>query len=134
MLQLRLEEPFNQVFVGLRLENPLTGESTIVDAKIDTGAVVTTVPKEYVEDFGLEILDTRTLRMANGMSIPAYVCLCDVSLTDEEVVQLPIHVVDSTAGYALVGMDFLQLCDYAQWHEKKDGKTVINFKVELYDE
>ena len=69
MLRLKLKEPYDQVFVGLRLENPSTGESTIVDAKIDTGAVVTTVPKEYVEDFGLEILEQRTLRMANGMPV-----------------------------------------------------------------
>lgn len=111
MLQLKLKEPFDQVFVGLRLENPLTGVRNIADAKIDTGAVVTTVPKEYVEALGLEVLEQRMLRVANGAPLPAYVCLCNVSLSDDDSIQLPIHVVESSAGYALVGMDFLQFND-----------------------
>lgn len=41
MLQLKLKDPYEAVFLGLRLKNPSTGESTIVDAKIDTGATVT---------------------------------------------------------------------------------------------
>lgn len=43
MLRLKLKEECDQVFLGLSLENPLTGENTTVDAKIDTGAVVTVI-------------------------------------------------------------------------------------------
>ena len=134
MLQLKLNEPYNRVFVRLGLENPSTGVRNIVDAKIDTGAIVTTVPKEFVEALGLEVLGKRNLAMADGSPLQAYVCLCNVTFSDEDTIEVPIHVVDSTTGIALIGMDILQYCNYAQWHEWDDcNKHSINFKIELLD-
>lgn len=128
---MKLKEPYDQVFVRLSLENPLTGARNIADAKIDTGAVVTTVPKEFVESLGLEVFEQHMLRAANGTLMPAYVCLCNVYLSDEDAFEMYIHVVDSSTGIALIGMDILKQCDYAQWHSKENGKQELYFKIEL---
>lgn len=37
------------MFLGATLENPSTGENITVDAKIDTGAVVTVVPIHLID-------------------------------------------------------------------------------------
>lgn len=134
MLRLKLSEPYAQVFVRLGLENPSTGARNIVDAKIDTGAVVTTVPMEFVTDLGLEVIGERTLAMADGSPLHAYVCLCDVSISDEDVIEVPIHVCKSTTGVALIGMDILHYCNFAQWHEWDDKNShSIRFEIELLD-
>lgn len=133
MLQLKLKEPYDQVFIYLGLENPLTGETRTVDAKIDTGAAVTIVPKNFIEDFGLEVLGKRMLSMANGDTLPAYVCLCNVYLSEEDAFEMYIHVVDSSTGIALIGMDILKQCDYAQWHSKEGDNQGLFFKIELVE-
>lgn len=134
MLQLKLSEPFDRVFVRLGLENPSTGVRNIVDAKVDTGAIVTTVPMEFVEALHLEVLGECNLAMADGSPLHTYVCLCNVSFSDEDTIEVPIHVCKSSTGIALIGMDILQFCNYTQWHEWDDNKIhSINFKIELLD-
>lgn len=133
MHQLKLSEPYDQVFVGVRVENPLTGESTIVDAKIDTGAAVTVIPFHMLDGLGLEILGEHQLSMANGDPLPATVCLCNLSLSDDDILEMPIYAIQSFANIALIGMDILHQCNFSYWHEFNDGKHTINFKIELYD-
>lgn len=48
------------------LENQLTGKKNTVDAKIDTGAVITLIPMHLVSNMGLEIVGETDLAMANG--------------------------------------------------------------------
>ena len=45
MLRLKLSAPYEQVYVFISLENPLTGQVRTIDAKVDTGAAVTVIPK-----------------------------------------------------------------------------------------
>jgi hypothetical protein len=37
------------VYVFISLENPLTGQTRTIDAKVDTGAAVTVIPKNVVK-------------------------------------------------------------------------------------
>lgn len=89
---------------------------------------------EFVQALELEVIGERNLAMADGSPLHAYVCLCNVSFSDEDTIEVPIHVCKSSTGIALIGMDILQYCDYAQWHEW-DDKNIhsINFKIALLD-
>ena len=49
MLRLKLSAPYEQVYVYISLENPSTGQKRTIDAKVDTGAAVTVIPKSVVE-------------------------------------------------------------------------------------
>ena len=42
--------------VYISLENPLTGQVRMIDAKVDTGAAVTIIPKSVVEGLGIPSL------------------------------------------------------------------------------
>ncbi len=70
---IEVKNPYEAVFVGLRLENPSTGESTIVDAKIDAGATVTLVPMSMVSDLALEVIGEADFAAANGGVIHTYI-------------------------------------------------------------
>jgi len=133
MLQLKLKEPYDKVFVFLGLENPSTGVTCTLDAKIDTGAVVTVVPMSLVSDLGLEVFEHVTLRTADGSPMPACVCMCNVILSDEDEIEMPIYVCNTRANIALIGMDILQKCNYSQWHEFADDGHAIHFDVEVLD-
>lgn len=130
MLRLKLKEPYEEVFVGLSLENPLTGANTTVDAKIDTGAAITVVPMHMLDGMELEILGERELAMADGSPLHAVVCLCNVSLSDEDTFEMAVHAIKSKANIALIGMDILHKCNYAQWHDYRDGEDIIYFQIE----
>ena len=56
MLRLKLSAPYEQVYVYISLENPSTGQMRTIDAKVDTGAAVTVIPKCVVEGLGLPSL------------------------------------------------------------------------------
>lgn len=132
MLLLKLKEPFDQVFVGLRLENPLTGESTIVDAKIDTGSIITLIPMSVVSGMGFEVLGEEDYTAANNTLIHTYVIQSIASLSAEDVFDVPVHVCKERSDIALVGMDILKKCNYAQWHEwNDDDEHSLNFKLEI---
>lgn len=130
MLQLKLKDPYEAVFVGLRLENPSTGESTIVDAKIDTGATVTLVPMSMVNDLALEVIGEADFAAANGGIIHTYIAHVKASLSDDDTFDVPIYIHKSEREVAFVGMDILQLCNYAQWHEGVGQEHSIFFKIE----
>lgn len=130
MLRLKLKEPYNQLFLGANLENPLTGENITADAKIDTGAVVTVVPIHLLDGMGLEILGERYLTTANGAQMHAIVCLCNVSLSDEDTFEMAIHAVKTETNNVLIGMDVLSQCDFALWHDYRDGDETIYFELQ----
>lgn len=130
MLRLKLKEPYDQVFLGANLENPSTGESITVDAKIDTGAVVTVVPIHLIDGMGMEIIGERELATANGSRMRAIVCLCNVSLSDEDTFEMAIHAVKTETNNVLIGMDILNQCDFALWHDYRDGDETIYFELQ----
>lgn len=131
MLRLKLKEECDQVFLGLSLENPSTGENTTVDAKIDTGAAVTLIPMHVVSDMGLEVIGETDLAMANGDMLHAYISVVTVSLSGDDTFEIPVYICKSRNDLALIGMDILRQCNYAQWHEWKEGKHSLLFEIEL---
>jgi len=122
------------VYIGLSLENPSTGGNITVDAKIDTGAAVTLVPMHAVSDMGLEVIGETELNMANGISLRAYIAMAIVYLSEEDAFELPIFICKSERSMALIGMDILSQCNYAQWHEWEDNNHAVNFSLEIAQE
>ena len=66
MLRLKLSAPYEQVYVYISLENPSTGRKLTIDAKVDTGAAVTVIPKSVVEGLGLPSLGNFGFTMVDG--------------------------------------------------------------------
>ncbi len=134
MLQLKLNAPSEQVFIGLTLENPLTGFRCTIDAKVDTGAAVTFISRKLVEDLGLETIAHTTLILADGSSMKADVQMCRISFSDEDEIETPIYVNDSDTGIVLLGMDILKLCNFSQTHIWEKNEHYILFQIELLGE
>lgn len=130
MLRLKLKEPYDQMFLGANLENPSTGENITVDAKIDTGAAVTFVPMSMVSDLSLNIIGEADFAAANGGVIHTYIAYVKVSLSDDDTFDVPIYIHKSEREVAFVGMDILQLCNYALLHEGEGQNHSIFFKIE----
>ena len=131
MLRLKLSAPFEQVYVYISLENPLTGQKRTIDAKVDTGAAVTVIPKSDVEGLGLPVLRNCRFTMADGTPLMTEAQMCRLSFSDEDTIDTPIYVCDSESGVALLGMDVLRLCNYAQWHEWSEEEHSVYFEMEL---
>lgn len=135
MLRLELTAPFDRVFVTISLTNPSNGKRCTIDAKVDTGAEVTTIPTEMVSGLELASLGEFYLAMADGTPLRTNACMCRISISDEDEIDMPIYVCDSSAGIALLGMDLLQLCNFSQWHEwEVNGEHHVHFDMELLGE
>ena len=112
----------------------MTGAKNIVDAKIDTGAVVSVFPMSMVSDMGFEILGERDFVVANGSMLHAYIIECKVSFSDEDEFELPLHICKSYSDMGLIGMDILSQCNYSQWHEWQNKEHAVNFTLEIAQE
>jgi predicted aspartyl protease len=134
MLRLKLSAPYEQVYVYISLENPLTGQKRTIDAKIDTGAAVTVIPKSVVEGLGLASLGSCCFTMVDGTPLKMDAQMCRLSFSNEDTIDTPIYVCDSEAGVALLGMDVLRLCNFSQWHEWSDNDHSVYFEMELVSE
>lgn len=117
MLHLKLKDPYDAVYVRLGLENPSTGVKNTIDAKIDTGAAVTLVPMSMVSNLALEVIGEADFAAANGGVIHTYIAYAKVSLSEDDTFDVPIYIHKSEREVAFIGMDILQFCNYAQWHE-----------------
>ncbi len=134
MLRLKLDAPYEQVYVYISLENPLTGQVRTIDAKIDTGAAVTIIPKEVVEGLGLPSLGNWDFSMVDGTPLSTEAFMCRLSFSDEDSIDTPIYVCDTESGIALLGMDILRLCNFSQWHEWEEKEHSVFFEMELIAE
>jgi predicted aspartyl protease len=134
MLRLKLSAPYEQVYVYISLENPLTGQKLTIDAKVDTGAAVTVIPKPVVEGLELPSLGTCCFTMVDGTPLTTEAQMCRLSFSDEDTIDTPIYVCDSESGVALLGMDVLRLCNFAQWHEWSNEEHSVYFELELVSE
>ena len=134
MLRLKLTAPYEQVYVYISLENPLTGQVRTIDAKIDTGAAVTIIPKEVVEGLGLPSLGNWDFSMVDGTPLSTEAFMCRLSFSDEDSIDTPIYVCDTESGIALLGMDILRLCNFSQWHEWEEKEHSVFFEMELIAE
>lgn len=134
MLRLKLTEPSEQVYVCISLENPSTGQKCTIDAKVDTGAAVTIIPKSAVSGLRLPVLGTCRFTMIDGTPLSTEALMCRMSFSDEDTIDAPIYVCETEAGVALLGMDILRLCNFSQRHEWSDGEHNVFFELELLDE
>lgn len=134
MLRLKLSAPYEQVYVYISLENPSTGQKLTIDAKVDTGAAVSIVPKSVVNELGLPSLGNCCFTMADGTPLMTEAQMCRLSFSDEDTIDTPIYVCNSESGVALLGMDVLRLCNFAQWHEWSDDEHSVYFEMELVGE
>lgn len=134
MLRLKLSAPYEQVYVFISLENPLTGQKRTIDAKVDTGAAVTVIPKMVLEGLGLPSLGKCSFTMVDGTPLEMEAQLCRLSFSDEDTIDTPIYVCDSESGVALLGMDVLRQCNFAQWHEWSNDEHSVYFEMELISE
>lgn len=134
MLRLKLNAPYEQVFVYISLENPSTGQMRTIDAKVDTGAAVTVIPKSVVKGLELPSLGHCSFTMADGSPLRTEAQMCRLSFSEEDTIETPVYVCDSDSGVALLGMDVLRLCNFAQWHEWSDEEHSVYFEMELVSE
>lgn len=134
MLRLKLSAPYEQVYVCISLENPSTGQMRTIDAKVDTGAAVTVIPKSVVEGLGLPSLGNCDFTMVDGTPLKTEAQMCRLSFSDEDTIDTPIYVCDSESDVALLGMDVLRFCNFAQWHEWSDEGHAVYFEMELIGE
>ena len=118
----------------ISLENPLTGQMRTIDAKVDTGAAVTVIPKSVVEGLELPSLGNCSFTMVDGTPLKTEALMCRLSFSDEDTIDTPIYVCDTESGVALLGMDVLRLCNFAQRHEWSDDEHSVYFEMELISE
>ena len=119
------------MYVYISLENPSTGQKLTIDAKVDTGAAVTVIPKSVVEGLGLPSLGNCGFTMVDGTPLMTEAQMCRLSFSDEDTIDTPIYVCESESGVALLGMDVLRLCNFAQWHEWSGDEHSVYFEMEL---
>ena len=127
--------PCAQIHVPLVLENPSIGSRCIIDAKVDTGSFATVISSAMQRKLGLSSFADDWVELANGEPAMSSVCMCRVHLSEnDEMVDLPIYVMESDSEQALLGMDVLSLGDFSFVHiEKPDGTKWVRFKFELRD-
>ena len=131
MLRLKLTAPYEQVYVYISLENPSTGQVRTIDAKVDTGAAVTIIPKTVVEGLGLPSLGNWNFSMVDGSPLMTEALMCRLSFSEEDTIDTPIYVCETESGVALLGMDVLRLCNFSQRHEWNCEEHSVYFEMEL---
>ena len=134
MLRLKLSAPYEQVYVYISLENPSTGQRRTIDAKVDTGAAVTVIPKSVVEGLELPSFGKCSFTMIDGTPLVTEALMCRLSFSDEDTIDTPIYVCETEAGVALLGMDVLRLCNFTQRHEWAEDEHSVYFEMELISE
>ena len=134
MLRLKLNAPYEQVYVYISLENPSTGQVLTIDAKVDTGAAVTIIPKSLLKDAGLPFLGECDFTMVDGSLLKTEAYMCRLSFSDEDTIDTPIYACDTDSGVALLGMDVLRLCNFSQRHEWDNEGHSVYFEMELISE
>ena len=112
----------------------MTGQMRTIDAKVDTGAAVTVIPKSVVEGLELPSLGNCSFTMVDGTPLKTEALMCRLSFSDEDTIDTPIYVCDTESGVALLGMDVLRLCNFSQRHEWSDDEHSVYFQMELISE
>jgi predicted aspartyl protease len=100
-----------------------------VDAKVDTGSFATVISSATMLKLGLDPFTEDWVELANGDTAVSKVCMSRVYLSeDDEMVDLPLYVMDSDNEQALLGMDVLSLGDMSMTHFRdNNGQPWIRF-------
>ena len=135
-MNVSLPAPCAQIHAPLVLENPSTGMRCIVDAKIDTGSFATVISSTTLVKLGLTPFTEDWVELANGEPALSQVCMCRVHLSEnEEMLDLPVYVMNSDNEQALLGMDVLSLGDFSSTHyDGEDGCHWLKFEFNLIEE
>ena len=130
-----LPAPCTQIHVPLVLENPSTGTKCIVDAKVDTGSFATVISTATLRKLGIQPFIEDWVELANGEPVLSQVCMCRVHLSeDEEMLDLPIYVMNSDNEQALMGINILSLGDFSASHVTgHDAEQWLRFVFYLRD-
>ena len=130
-----LPAPCAQIHTPLVLENPSTGTKCIVDAKVDTGSFATVISSTTLSKLGLTTFTEDWVELANGEAALSSVCMCRVHLSDDqEMIDLPIYVMNSDSEQALLGMDILSLGDFSSTHyDDLKGQHWLRFEFHIVE-
>ena len=76
------------------------------------------------------------VELANGEPAISKVCMCRLHLSeDEEMLDVPLYVMESDNEQALLGMDVLSLGDFSFRHSNcLDGQEWVIFRYQLLEE
>ena len=107
----------------------------MVDAKIDTGSFTTVISSTTLEKLQLSSFIEDWVELANGDPVKSKVCMCRIHLSEkEEMLDLPVYVMDSDNEQALIGMDVLSLGDFSASHQEfPDGQQWLRFRFCLIE-
>ena len=84
---------------------------------------------------GIEPFTEDWVELANGDPALSKVCMCRVHLSeDEEMLDLPIYVMNSDNEQALLGMDVLSLGDFSSSHVSDSEDHWLRFQFHLVEE
>lgn len=89
-----------------------------------------------MEKMGLMPFTEDWVELANGEAAQSDVCMCRVHLSEnEEMLDLPIYVMNSDNEQALIGMDILSLGDFSATHtEDEHGMRWLRFEYHLIED
>ena len=84
---------------------------------------------------GLEPFSEDWVELANGEPALSKVCMCRIHLSeDEEMLDVPLYVMNSDNEQSLLGMDILSLGDFSASHVKdNNGQSWLAFRYQLVD-
>ena len=135
-MNVSLPAPCAQILVPLVLENPSTGMKCIIDAKVDTGSFATVISSATLSKLRLVPFTEDWVELANGEPAKSEVCMCRVHLSeDEEMLDVPLYVMNSDNEQALLGMDILALGDFsAEHYNSNEGLSMLRFNFTLLEE
>ena len=87
-----------------------------------------------MKKLGLEPFTEDWVELANGEPVSSQVCMCRVHLSEEDMLDVPIYVMNSDNEQALLGMDILSLGNFSASHvQDKNGQLWIRFIFLLVD-
>ena len=108
----------------------------IIDAKVDTGSFATVISSATLSKLRLVPFTEDWVELANGEPAKSEVCMCRVHLSeDEEMLDVPLYVMNSDNEQALLGMDILSLGDFsAEHYNSNEGLSMLRFNFTLLEE
>lgn len=107
----------------------------MIDAKVDTGSFATVISSATMLKLGLEPFVEDWVELANGEPALSEVCMCRLHLSEaEEMIDIPIYVMNSDNEQALLGMDVLSLGDFSASHQVDGkGRLWMEFQFNILD-
>ena len=96
-------------FIAIRTTNPVTRQSEITAAKLDTGAARTVIPERLAERLGLSVAGFQVLRAFDGRRAEVLIYLADVELAG--ILFESVEVAAIPRSSILLGRDLLNQFD-----------------------